>query len=90
MFPAEKETVSPENGELTVRGFAWSGGGRAVIRVDVTADGGETWHTATLEPTEEHEDGQNGEADSFTQFGPWNRTWSWRIWEASIPVKVSQ
>lgn len=31
-----------------VKGYAWSGGGRDVIRVDVSADGGKTWTVATL------------------------------------------
>ncbi len=28
---------------LTVKGFAYSGGGRAIVRVDVSVDGGNTW-----------------------------------------------
>jgi hypothetical protein len=32
-----------------VKGYAWSGGGQGIIRVDVSADGGETWHTAELQ-----------------------------------------
>ena len=36
--------------EVKVRGYAYSGGGQAVIRVDVSIDGGETWTTADLEP----------------------------------------
>ena len=32
-----------------VRGYAYSGGGRNVIRVDVSPDGGKTWHVATLD-----------------------------------------
>ena len=31
-----------------VKGYAWSGGGQGIIRVDVSADGGKTWHTAEL------------------------------------------
>jgi sulfane dehydrogenase subunit SoxC len=31
-----------------VRGLAWSGRGR-ITRVEVSADGGKTWHTATLD-----------------------------------------
>eukprot|EP00971_Amphidinium_carterae_P248029 4924786-Amphidinium_carterae.2 len=34
--------------DITVRGLAWSGGGRGIVRVDVTADDGNTWHTAEL------------------------------------------
>jgi sulfite oxidase len=32
-----------------VRGYAFSGGGQSIIRVDVSADGGATWTTADLE-----------------------------------------
>jgi len=32
-----------------VKGYAWSGGGQGIIRVDVSADGGKTWHTANLQ-----------------------------------------
>lgn len=35
---------------LQVRGYAYSGGGHAIIRVDVSADEGKTWTTAQLEP----------------------------------------
>ncbi len=35
---------------LQVRGYAYSGGGHAIIRVDVSADNGRTWTTADLEP----------------------------------------
>ena len=35
---------------MKVRGYAYSGGGQAVIRVDVSCDGGQTWTTAELEP----------------------------------------
>jgi len=37
-------------GQVIVRGFAWTGGGRGTIRaVDVSGDGGRTWSTAALE-----------------------------------------
>lgn len=32
-----------------VRGYAYSGGGRNIIRVDVSADGGQTWHVASID-----------------------------------------
>lgn len=42
-------TVAVTAGEpLTVRGYAYSGGGRGIIRVDVSIDGGKTWQDATL------------------------------------------
>ncbi|XP_032939164.1 sulfite oxidase, mitochondrial isoform X2 [Catharus ustulatus] len=37
-------------GEITVKGYAWSGGGREVVRVDVSLDGGRSWRVAELGP----------------------------------------
>jgi len=33
-----------------VTGYAYSGGGQPIIRVDVSADGGASWTTAQLQP----------------------------------------
>ncbi|RUS68460.1 hypothetical protein EGW08_023778 [Elysia chlorotica] len=55
---------------VTLKGYAWSGGGRGIIRVDVSADGGETWHEATLKP--------NGQT-------PYH-SYAWTLWEADIPL----
>ena len=54
----------------TVRGLAWSGGGRGIVRVDVSGDNGATWHTATL-------------AEGSEQ--PMDRAWAWTFWEAELP-----
>lgn len=47
--------ISPADGqrlrsgvEATVRGVAWSGGGAQARRVEVSVDGGQTWHDAAL------------------------------------------
>lgn len=55
---------------VRVRGYAWSGGGNRVIRVDVTADGGATWHTAELEGVPQES----------------GRAWAWVLWEAEVPT----
>lgn len=52
-------------------GYAWSGGGRSVVRVDVSADQGKTWHVAQLE--------QNPDKVP--------RHWAWTLWSAVIPVE---
>ncbi|XP_038608448.1 LOW QUALITY PROTEIN: sulfite oxidase, mitochondrial [Tachyglossus aculeatus] len=67
--PRDGDTVGP--GEVTVRGYAWSGGGRAVVRVDVSLDGGRSWHVAEL--------GEEGRA-------PPRRAWAWRLWSLTVPV----
>lgn len=55
-----------------ISGYAWSGGGNKIIRVDLTLDGGETWHVADLVQREEK--AKEG------------RHWGWTIWKAEIPV----
>lgn len=59
---------------VTVAGFAWSGGGRAVTRVDVSADGGRTWTTADLEAR------PPDASPSLT------RSWGWTLWRAEVPL----
>lgn len=77
MLPVQSAICEPEEGdtleddeEVTMKGYAWSGGGRAIYRVDVSADGGKTWVTADLLPT-----GQSH-----------YRAWAWTFWEAQIPL----
>eukprot|EP00903_Cladosiphon_okamuranus_P009269 g8844.t1 len=70
LSPSDGCSVSQYDDEVTVKGYAVAGGGRAVVRVDVSADGGETWTSADLKPTSQ----------------PLYRTWAWTLWEASLPV----
>ncbi|KAI6243775.1 Cytochrome b5 and Oxidoreductase and Moybdenum cofactor oxidoreductase domain containing protein [Aphelenchoides fujianensis] len=56
---------------ITMRGYAWSGGGRGIIRVDVSADEGKTWHVAELT--------QDPKQDLDT-------AWAWTFWKAEIPL----
>jgi hypothetical protein len=41
--PEKGRTSKIDGGAVEVKGWAWSGGGRGIVRVDVTADGGKTW-----------------------------------------------
>lgn len=67
--PAANETVSGTTVEC--RGFAWSGGGRGIVRVDVSADGGASWTTARLREGAEQ---------------PIDRAWAWTFWQADVPL----
>ncbi|KAK9509718.1 hypothetical protein O3M35_006973 [Rhynocoris fuscipes] len=60
--------------DICVKGYSYSGGGRRIIRVDLTCDRGNTWHTANLlkEGKKELRAGQNH--------------WDWTLWEANIPI----
>ncbi|TNM89033.1 hypothetical protein fugu_005287 [Takifugu bimaculatus] len=72
--PADGGVVERSSGEVTVKGYAWSGGGREVVRVDVSLDGGKTWQVAQLK------DGEN-EAPP-----PPGRAWAWKLWEVQAPL----
>ena len=50
-FPRDDETTLPR-GTHVIRGRAWSGAG-AISQVEVSLDGGTTWHAAHLEPPRE-------------------------------------
>ncbi|XP_003695994.1 probable sulfite oxidase, mitochondrial isoform X2 [Apis florea] len=71
--PEQSEIIKVINGKINVKGYAWSGGGRKIIRVDVTNDQGETWHTANLDAE-----------DNNAKIG---RYWSWTLWSVDLPVK---
>ena len=66
-----KDGVVYEPGEtMTIKGYAWSGGGRGILRVDVSTDGGKTWHNAKLNQVKQ----------------PRNRMWAWTLWEIELPA----
>ncbi|XP_055528646.1 sulfite oxidase, mitochondrial isoform X2 [Wyeomyia smithii] len=75
-MPANGEQVSAKDGYVTVKGYAWSGGGQKIIRVDLTTDGGNSWFVAELDQVEQ--DTGRG------------RHWSWSLWTAKIPAKPGQ
>mmetsp|Transcript_63410 Transcript_63410/g.138073 ORF Transcript_63410/g.138073 Transcript_63410/m.138073 type:complete len:607 (+) Transcript_63410:65-1885(+) len=76
-MPVQSVIVSPKPGtvirddEIEMRGFAWSGGGRGIVRVDISLDKGQTWIAAELQ--------QGSDQKPF-------RAWAWTFWEASVPV----
>lgn len=83
----QMEAVSPPSGmgkgklkpgdKVTVHcsGWAWSGGGRKIVRVDVTGDDGATWATSELK------EGAN------QKFG---RSWAWTFWTADVDATVGE
>lgn len=73
-YPVQAAICLPEPGTtitgdyLVVKGYAISGGGNGIVRVDVTLDGGESWYEAKLSPLNQ---------------AP-HREWAWTLWETSI------
>ncbi|XP_035242614.1 sulfite oxidase, mitochondrial [Anguilla anguilla] len=92
--PTEGGVVERSAEEVTVKGYAWSGGGREVVRVDVSLDGGRTWQVARLrggevEVEEEGEgDGEEGEERRSVSPPPPppGRAWAWKLWELTAPL----
>lgn len=68
--PTPGAQVSRDEEEITVKGYAWSGGGRDIVRVDLSLDGGKNWTTATLDGNKQ----------------PYGRAWAWSLWEATLPI----
>ncbi|CAL0317905.1 unnamed protein product [Lupinus luteus] len=71
------EEILPINSWTTqspyiMRGYAYSGGGRKVTRVEVTMDGGEMWYVCTLE----HEEKPN----------KYGKYWCWCFWSLEVEV----
>lgn len=53
VYPAHDETLTVDDGSYTVRGYAYSGGGIRVGRVELSLDGGRSWRLASIEYPED-------------------------------------
>lgn len=69
--PTQQQQLSKYEGEVTLKGYAWSGGGRDIVRVDVSSDGGKTWTPAALQKVPHSRP---------------DRAWAWTLWEATLPL----
>lgn len=62
---------------LPAHRYAYSGGGRGIIRVDVSLDGGKTWQEAKIK-------------EGGYQPGNYTRNWTWALWEYEVPEDAIQ
>jgi sulfite oxidase len=67
--PGPDSRIATKAESVRVEGYALAGGGRAVIRVDVSVDNGKTWTVATLQPSF---------SDAVEQY---RRHWAWTRWQ---------
>lgn len=74
---------SPLEQEITMSGYAFSGGGRSIIRVDVSLDGGISWTQAYLLPDCVS---KNGTPSPCHGHG----AWAWKRWrfEGTVPLNT--
>lgn len=63
-----------EEESIVLAGYAFSGGGRGIVRVDVSTDDGHTWQQAQLTPHE----------------SKGSKAWSWQQWELAIPARKAR
>jgi sulfite oxidase len=68
--PIGETELEEDADEVTVKGYAYSGGGRGIVRVDVSIDGGKTWNAAVLNQPKQ----------------PLYKTFAWTFWEATLPI----
>lgn len=66
--PADGATIS---GPIHLQGYAVSGGGRSIARVDVSSDGGDSWTIAPLTGSETREGGAQ---------------WAWTFWDTQLSL----
>jgi sulfite oxidase len=69
--PLDKSTIDKDAESVNIRGYAWSGGGRDIVRVDITTDEGRTWTGANLIKPDERRH---------------NRAWAWTPFEAEVKL----
>lgn len=69
--PSAGTRVHKSDEEVTVRGYAYSGGGHDIVRVEVSSDGGKTWLPANLHKLPHQKPGH---------------TWAWSLFEATLPI----
>eukprot|EP00756_Hemistasia_phaeocysticola_P025155 Hpha_TRINITY_DN15990_c0_g6::TRINITY_DN15990_c0_g6_i1::g.74359::m.74359/K00387/SUOX; sulfite oxidase len=78
LTPEDGDTVPTGATSVKAIGYAYSGGGRPIRRVDVSGDGGLSWQQAELHGAE------NGPAAVHKD--PQGQDWSWTFWSADIPL----
>ncbi|KYK62537.1 putative sulfite oxidase [Toxoplasma gondii TgCatPRC2] len=79
-LPTSESILPPGTEEVDLKGYAWCGGGRSVVRVDVSLDGGETWTEAELQrrPSgKENEEEAGTKMENQADGTHEEKAWSW-------------
>ena len=72
--------VSAQTDKYTIRGYAYAGGGRRIVRVEVSLDCGVGWQSAMLQFV----DGSMERVSSVNSRN--QRHWSWCHWSLDVPL----
>ncbi|KAF8649084.1 hypothetical protein AX16_006031 [Volvariella volvacea WC 439] len=91
--PNHNEVLDTESGEsrnYTARGYAYSGGGRRITRVEITLDNGKSWRLANIHYVED-------QFRELAQFDPIyghldltesDQCFCWCFWSFDIPIAI--
>lgn len=75
VYPANGEQLTLSGaGVYTIKGYAYSGGGRKITRVEVSLDGGVTWNLCKLDYPEER----------YSHAPKFGKYYCWMFWEYTI------
>lgn len=90
-YPQHDEMVSLDGNQNTykVRGYAYSGGGKRITRLEVTLDKGRTWRLAPIEyPEDLYRDAPDGDELYGGKMDMWWREtcFCWCFWEIDIAI----
>ena len=66
--------------QARIAGYALSGGGRGIERVDISADGGKTW----VESRRYQKDNV-----AYVSDGPQSDKWAWVLFEATLDIPAN-
>jgi sulfite oxidase len=67
--------------QVRLEGYAISGGGRGILRVDVSTDNGQTWTPAQIQPrVDPSQPKVNTKQDPY-------KSWAWTQWYLEVPKR---
>lgn len=89
-FPAhdEKLAIADAPEKYNVKGYAYSGGGRRITRVEVSTDKGKSWSLANIDyPEDRYRDFENKDLFGGRLDMDWRETsFCWCLWDIDIPL----
>lgn len=80
-YPAHEEVIKPSTKKYVMKGYAYSGGGRKVIRAEVSFDQGMSWKLADINVRETPRWAAGSSGDKA-------RHWCWCMWEYELDTAM--
>ena len=80
-YPKHEEVIGPNVEKYTIKGYAYSGGGRKVIRAEVSFDQGQTWKLGEIKVREKPRWAAGSSGDKA-------KHWCWCHWEFEVDASL--